>query len=76
MISQADAAALSRLRARFIALLALEGAAGAIALMLLIGYFALRAGWCLPAFALVLAAAVAAQVAFIAAFRRDLKKGA
>jgi hypothetical protein len=58
------------LRARFARLLAFEAAAGALAIAALVGYFAAHAAWCLPAFAVILVGAVAAQLRFIFAFRQ------
>jgi hypothetical protein len=61
---------LAALKARFAILIAFECGAAVLAVASLIGYFAGRLAWCLPAFCVVLVAAVAAQVWFIAAFRR------
>jgi hypothetical protein len=61
---------ISDLKARFVGLLAFEAVAGGLAVAFLVGYFAFHAAWCLPAFAVVLVGAVAAQVRFILAFRR------
>jgi hypothetical protein len=67
---------LAKLRARFMTLLAFEGMAGVLAVALVIGYFGFHVSWCLPLFAIVLIAAVAAQIWFIAAFGRSGPKGA
>jgi hypothetical protein len=60
---------LQRLRRRFISLMILQGALAAVALVFAAAYFALHQAWGLPAFAIALAAGVAAQVRFIWTFR-------
>ena len=57
-------------------LVATEASALALAAALLVGYFVLHVAACLVGFAIVLAFAAAAQIAFIAAFQLDQKKGA
>ncbi len=64
------AADLAALRARFVRLLAIEGVAGALAVVFALLYFAGHVGWGLPAFVLTLVLAAAAQVWFIARFGR------
>jgi hypothetical protein len=61
---------LGALKRRFTALVAFEGVAAVLAVASLIGYFAGHLSACLPAFCAVLVAAVAAQIWFIAAFRK------
>ncbi len=61
---------LSRHRRRFVALMAVQGLLLIAALGFAVIYFALRRAWGLPAFAVALALALAAQVRFIWIFRK------
>lgn len=60
---------LQRLRRRFVTLMILQGVLGAAALAFAFAYFALHLAWGLPAFAIVLAVALIAQIRFIWKFR-------
>ena len=60
---------LARLRRRFIGLMITQAVLGAAAVMFAVVYFVLHLAWGLPAFAMTLAVAVAAQVRFIWMFK-------
>lgn len=76
MSGQSSSEGVQRLRSAFLRLIAFEALAGLAAVLLLTGYFGFRLSWCLPAFAVALIAAAAAQVIFIGQFRKSYSGGA